>query len=207
MTDMCCLLTRKERFGTDSGALKLEYGIITVQRGETRTENGFQLPSQYILKGLWTLRETPHERHMCTTAWTHPTGNSWEGVLKSAHQSCTEDFDICGECAKPHELNGNTGAAPCMSAPHQRQTPSSHTPLLGTDGPWMQPRGWVARPVCCHLRCNIDLLLQNSDEAHSQTKTLLHQWRWTSRGGHLKDIKQSMLNGENDKIGKRSFKS
>lgn len=74
---MYCLLTRKERFGTDSGASVLENGMIMVQRGEPRTENGFQLPSQYILKDCeHCIHETPHERHMCTTAWTHTTGNN-----------------------------------------------------------------------------------------------------------------------------------
>lgn len=47
---MYCLLTRKEHFGIDSGALLLENGMIKVQMGEPRTENGFQLPSQSILK-------------------------------------------------------------------------------------------------------------------------------------------------------------
>lgn len=69
--DMYCLLTRKERFGTDSGAPVLENGMIIERRGEPRTENGFQLPSQYILKDG---ELSVSMKHMCTTAWTHIAG-------------------------------------------------------------------------------------------------------------------------------------
>lgn len=70
---MYCLLTRKERFGTDSGAPVLENRMVMVQWGEPRTENGFQLPSQYILKHC---EHSASMKHHMKGRWTHTTGNN-----------------------------------------------------------------------------------------------------------------------------------